>query len=405
MKHTYCVDCGKKIFEGIVFCPNCGAKQTSSFSKEEIRKSPYTILQVSENAESEVIKAAYKSLSKKYHPDIDSSLNAQEKMKDINWAYSILRDPDKRKEWDISYIRSRPQPSPPQSQKSASKYSAGTRVKQATSQSKPEKPRTKKQPVSSTARKKTEQAKDNRFEVVVIVLFVIGATVALCYGSYFMNATTPSSSDRLVLTPNLQKTVAIGKPTNTFRPPTATPLPSSIIPPYFEDFSSGPGVWYVGEDDEASFTLSNEQYIIKALGEGVYSYVGAILDNVIFEFTTKFLYSYPTPEAGFFVYFRCNFPSKDECYSMAVNEQGYLGVTRGDDLNYLVTEKPSAKINLYNHPNEWAIVMDGPNFEIHCNGELITTFSDNNYKRGDIGFGVYNSIGVVFDNIRVSKIR
>jgi hypothetical protein len=187
--------------------------------------------------------------------------------------------------------------------------------------------------------------------------------------------------------------------TVTRKPPTVTPLPSSIIPPYFEDFSSGPGVWYVGEDDEVSFSVSNEQYSIK--GPGGYSYVGAILDNVMFEFTTRFLYSYPSPDAGFLVKFRCYI--KNECYTMVVNEQGYLGVVRGED--YLVSEMPSAKINLYDHPNEWAIIMDSKNFEIHCNGELITAFSDNNYRRGDIGFGVYNSNGVAFDNIRISNLR
>ena len=56
--------------------------------------------------------------------------------------------------------------------------------------------------------------------------------------------------------------------------------------------------------------------------------------------------------------------------------------------------------------------MDGSNFEIHCNGELLATFSDSKYKSGDFGFGVFNSEnddwvfnGVAFDNIRVSVIR
>ena len=66
----------------------------------EIEKNPYKVLQVSVDAEPEVVKAAYKSLSKKYHPDIDSSLSAQEKMKDINWAYRVVSNSERRKEWD-----------------------------------------------------------------------------------------------------------------------------------------------------------------------------------------------------------------------------------------------------------------------------------------------------------------
>ena len=398
MEYTYCVDCGKKIFEGIVFCPKCGADQTPSFSEKEIDKSPYKILQVSENAEPEVIKAAYKSLSKKYHPDIDSSRNAQEKMKDINWAYSILSNSEKRKEWDISYIRRTRKPTETQSQKSSSAFRNDPRTryqerydeKYSPDQSWPKQSKPKKSPGPPTRKKKTDQPKYPFLGRITLFIFIISLFVAVVLGISSINSSSPPASS---------ESVSIPKKVKTRRPPTATPLPSSIIPPYFEDFSSGPGVWYVGEDEEGSFSVSNEQYLIKA--DGGYSYVGANLDNVMFEFTTRFLYSYPSQDAGFLVKFRCYF--KNECYTMVVNEQGYLGVVRGED--YLITEKPSAKINLYDHPNEWAIIMDGKNFEIHCNGELITAFSDNNYRRGDIGFGVYNSNGVAFDNIRISSLR
>jgi curved DNA-binding protein CbpA len=84
----------------LVFCPYCGKNQTKSFSEKDLKKNPYEILQISEDAEIEVINAAYKSLSKKYHPDIDPSPDSQDKMKDINWAYELLSNPETRKEWD-----------------------------------------------------------------------------------------------------------------------------------------------------------------------------------------------------------------------------------------------------------------------------------------------------------------
>jgi curved DNA-binding protein CbpA len=98
-EHT-CVNCGKRLFGEIPYCPHCGAKQPTPLSEQEKSKSPYEILQISESAEIEVIEAAYKSLSKKYHPDVDPSPNAEAKMKDINWAYEILSDPQKRKKWN-----------------------------------------------------------------------------------------------------------------------------------------------------------------------------------------------------------------------------------------------------------------------------------------------------------------
>lgn len=64
------------------------------------QKDYYEILQVSPNAEPEVIKAAYRRLARKYHPDIDKSPEAAERMKEINAAYDILSDPAKRAAYD-----------------------------------------------------------------------------------------------------------------------------------------------------------------------------------------------------------------------------------------------------------------------------------------------------------------
>ena len=72
----------------------------------------YKYLQVYEQAEQEVIEAAYRRLAKKYHPDINSSKEAEEKMKLINQAYDILSDHVKRKEYDawLSSMISRKNP-------------------------------------------------------------------------------------------------------------------------------------------------------------------------------------------------------------------------------------------------------------------------------------------------------
>ena len=64
----------------------------------------YEILEVSENASEETINKIYKIQAKKYHPDLQESegdkLKAEEKMKKINEAYSILSDEQKRKDYD-----------------------------------------------------------------------------------------------------------------------------------------------------------------------------------------------------------------------------------------------------------------------------------------------------------------
>lgn len=64
----------------------------------------YEILEVSEKASKEVIEKAYKTLAKKYHPDLQQNQEqknfASEKMKKINEAYDILSNEEKKKKYD-----------------------------------------------------------------------------------------------------------------------------------------------------------------------------------------------------------------------------------------------------------------------------------------------------------------
>jgi curved DNA-binding protein len=61
----------------------------------------YKILEITSNASNEVIKKAYRRLSKLYHPDINP--RGAEQFKNINEANSILSDSEKRKLYDIKY--------------------------------------------------------------------------------------------------------------------------------------------------------------------------------------------------------------------------------------------------------------------------------------------------------------
>lgn len=77
----------------------------------------YELLEVSEKASQEIIEKAYKTLAKKWHPDLQGGPNkalAEEKMKKINNAYSILSDENKRKEYDAKLEEERERLSEPQ---------------------------------------------------------------------------------------------------------------------------------------------------------------------------------------------------------------------------------------------------------------------------------------------------
>lgn len=56
----------------------------------------YDILQVREFAEPEVVQAAYRALSRKYHPDINTSPDSAARQKMINAAFAVLGDPRAR---------------------------------------------------------------------------------------------------------------------------------------------------------------------------------------------------------------------------------------------------------------------------------------------------------------------
>lgn len=71
-------------------------------------KNYYEILEVDKNASNEVIDKAYKTLAKKYHPDLQKGTNKeiyQNKMKQINEAFEVLSNNDKRKEYDSRLVQ------------------------------------------------------------------------------------------------------------------------------------------------------------------------------------------------------------------------------------------------------------------------------------------------------------
>lgn len=63
-------------------------------------KSLYETLGVSDNASADEIKKAYRKLARKYHPDVNKDESAEEKFKEINSAYEVLGDKEKKMKYD-----------------------------------------------------------------------------------------------------------------------------------------------------------------------------------------------------------------------------------------------------------------------------------------------------------------
>lgn len=63
-------------------------------------KDYYKVLGVAPTADEKEIKAAYRKLARKYHPDVSKEAGAEDKFKEASEAYEALSDPEKRAEYD-----------------------------------------------------------------------------------------------------------------------------------------------------------------------------------------------------------------------------------------------------------------------------------------------------------------
>ncbi len=63
-------------------------------------KDYYKILGVDRKADADAIKQSYRRLARKYHPDVSKEKNAEEQFKNVQEAYEVLKDKEKRAAYD-----------------------------------------------------------------------------------------------------------------------------------------------------------------------------------------------------------------------------------------------------------------------------------------------------------------
>ncbi|KAG6498435.1 hypothetical protein ZIOFF_046348 [Zingiber officinale] len=78
-------------------------KVDSNNAPNNPRRDPYEVLGVARNATDQEIKSAYRKLALRYHPDKNANdAAAADVFKEVTFAYSILSDPNKRRQYDTS---------------------------------------------------------------------------------------------------------------------------------------------------------------------------------------------------------------------------------------------------------------------------------------------------------------
>ena len=63
-------------------------------------KDYYQILGVSRDVSKDELKKAYRKLARKYHPDVSKEADAEAKFKEVGEAYEVLKDAEKRSQYD-----------------------------------------------------------------------------------------------------------------------------------------------------------------------------------------------------------------------------------------------------------------------------------------------------------------
>ena len=89
----------------------------------------YEILGVASNASSKEITFAYRKLALQYHPDRNKTPLANDMMLRINTSYSILSDPNKRREYDVSRSKTEIKYSPYDSKEKKDNFNGQTTKK------------------------------------------------------------------------------------------------------------------------------------------------------------------------------------------------------------------------------------------------------------------------------------
>jgi len=418
-----CLKCKKPILSGIRFCPFCGAEQKVKKSSSTFDKNPFEILQVTPYAEEEVISAAYKSLAKKYHPDTLKNGTSEERMKELNWAFGELSDPQKRKKWaqgeqptpqKPKVPKTEPTPTPKESpdpfgnwsyQGSSSSYTSNKKTKEP--KVKDDKPPAKPQTTETVGKSSTIRPKDSlNMNTKVIGAIAIGFISLVCLLSIIeANSSKPTSS---IAENNLPLSTATKHTSNTR---TTTPAQDWLLV-FHDEFNLNENDWKTEKDYDNEY--GTDQSILNngrlswsgEAHEGFQAFRYPDIDtftNFKVSVDTKIISGeLNTNNHG--IFFRAN---DSGAYSFLISDQ-YFAVfaffTDDEDITLIDWTRDSS-IHL-SEQNNLSIIANGIKFTFLINGKTVATITDNNHSSGFIGleFGINEpgaEVIVEFDNLKI----
>jgi curved DNA-binding protein CbpA len=425
MSKKPCINCQKEIIEGLRFCPYCGTEQQAPQTSSNFDKNPFEILQVSPGAEDEVIKAAYKSLAKKYHPDVLRDGTSEERMKELNWAYKELSDSKKKVKWRKSGAQS-----PKSETRTEYKYKTRTRgygssspsgtwdnskggskeyhAREKGSRSRRGKTSHENKAYSSSSATKTKKSKRNNVAVVLLIVVSISIVVAVSILSDNNQSNNPLSLDGEPTTnPRNVNEQAIEGTDEFFQG--ANENGWELV--FFENFSTNENGWFTDPETEPDSgrnisKVENGQLIWSGYADSDFIAFRSPIDRRFSDFKLsveieKVKGSTDTSLYGVFLK-----GDKQGAYNFVISDDYYSF--------FLITE--DRVVDLVDWSYSSAINEDGSNYvEIKTEGSVFTVYVNNRYlfsvtdetnRSGFIGlvFGIYEEEAeaiVSFDNLRV----
>lgn len=420
MQKKPCIHCKKYILEGIRFCPYCGTEQRPSHTSKNYDKNPFEILQVTSGAEDEVIKAAYKSLAKKYHPDVLKNGTSEERMKELNWAYSELSDPKKKKKWekvDSQSAKPKQENKTEQEYKEASKPSSdpfGKWQESDTSERKTyktSKAKTQKNKTETASSRKTTSVHKTEYRRNMIAIGIITSLLVLsiiCVMSYSKNSVPNTTQNESSVTSQVENNENQTSSNISTITPTTKDDWELVL---FERFSSNEDGWFIDEGydkeygtDQTTIKHGRLHWSGKAFN-GFVSFRSPTSRNFT-DFKLSFEVKKAQGENGtcsYGVFFRRSGNSE---YSFVLSDRYYAFFVFHDNKSHKIIDWTyNPEIMEYGN-NQVVITAIGPNFTFYINDTYITEVEDTTISSGSLGleFGVYEEgkeAIIYFDDLKI----
>lgn len=202
-------------------------------------------------------------------------------------------------------------------------------------------------------------------------------------------------------------------------PPTATPTVPS--PTYYETFSGGGGGWDDNEfEDGSTARTENGMYHIRVKGQPGYHSWGIRRveehGDLILEVDARQVDGQNNNGYGLFLRVTGMADDIEKGYVFLISGDGEfcLGKVTGGQFSYIKNWSPSSAIHQGGTTNRLKVVARGDMLELHANGKLLDTATDDSFAAGTIGLTAVayeespytgsDAVHVAFDNVKVYSL-